>query len=278
MNLTYREMQTHADRLACVALQKETWGHNFTEIVPPTVLQVAQKIGGLAAGAFDDSGEMVGFVFGQTGYMNGHRMNWSQMLAVKRELRRQGVGLQLKLYQRDWLLQRGIEYAYWTYDPMVARNGHINFNKLGVVFHSYVEDMYPADNGSELHQGMSLDRFVVQWPLNHERVQKAIANELQNPASEESKDAPIVNAEWSDGQAVPVEKDLPNATVVRVAIPADIETILRQDSELAKRWRHNTRRAFVNYTANGYEVTQFCRDGEKCFYVMRPLRHQEESP
>lgn len=268
MKLTVRQMQSHEEYASCVDLQRETWGQNFAEIVPPTVLMVAQKIGGLAAGAFDDNNCMVGFVFGQSGFMNGRLMNWSQMLAVKRELRGKGIGRKLKLYQRDFLLERGIEFVYWTYDPLVARNAHINLNKLGANICAYVEDMYPADNGSDLHRGMSLDRFIVEWPIASEHVELAISGQLKEQNEKRGK-TPVTNTELDEiDQPIPVDKELPPDPKVRVEVPLNIEAIQAQSLEIAERWRANTRRVFVWYLDKNYKVANFYRERHRCFYVL----------
>lgn len=47
-----RPIRTHPEYLACVRLQRETWGEDFTECVPPAILKVSQRIGGVTAGAF----------------------------------------------------------------------------------------------------------------------------------------------------------------------------------------------------------------------------------
>ncbi|MFQ5649230.1 MAG: GNAT family N-acetyltransferase [bacterium] len=280
MKVTYREMQTHADYHACVELQQETWGQDFTEIVPPTILMIAQKLGGIVAGAFDENGKLVGFVFSQAGLMENHLMNWSQMLAVRTEVRGQGIGRQLKLFQRELLLERGIEFVYWTYDPLVARNAHLNLNKLGARIQSYVEEMYPSDNGSELHRGMSLDRFIVQWPLADANVHRILSGEMPAASKRHLDNAPVVNAEWRGDELVPVDQELVLADNVRVEIPKDIARIQELSLPQAAQWRMNTRRVFVHYLNSGHQVTQFSCDRGRCFYVLqRPLvkdQNQEE--
>ncbi|MEV7013173.1 hypothetical protein AB0N02_42270, partial [Streptosporangium sp. NPDC051022] len=42
-----------------------------------------------------------------------------------------GAGLALKLHQRAWALERGLDRITWTYDPLVRRNAHFNLVKLG---------------------------------------------------------------------------------------------------------------------------------------------------
>ena len=132
VGVTIRPLQSQADYAACVALQHETWGPGFGEAVPPAILNVAQRVGGVAAGAFDDAGALLGFVFGLTGVERGRVVHWSDMLAVRAGLRDAGIGRALKAWQREAARAAGASVMYWTYDPLVARNAYLNFMRLGV--------------------------------------------------------------------------------------------------------------------------------------------------
>src|SRR6266702_3327183 len=85
--LHIRHLSTHEDFVGCVALQEETWGADFSERVPAAILKVSQRLGGVTAGAFDARDQLVGFVFGMTGVENGRLVHWSDMLAVRPQLR-----------------------------------------------------------------------------------------------------------------------------------------------------------------------------------------------
>ncbi len=271
MQSSLRQLKTQDEYDACVLLQKETWGQNFGECVPPALLQIGQKIGGVSAGAFDQSGDMVGFVFGLTGLKEGKSVHWSHMLAVSKGLRGEGIGRSLKLYQRELLLEMDVESIYWTYDPLVAKNAHLNFNKLGVRIAEYVEDMYGDDTGSDLHRGLGMDRFIVEWPIAEPRVEEALAGKRSIPISDSTK-TPIVNTTLgTEGKPVLVENDLPSITPVRIEIPENIETVQNESVHLAANWRSNTKRAFVHYLDLGYQIETFYRDGDsgRCFYGLR---------
>ena len=112
--LVLRRFESRDDHQQCVELQRATWGRDFTECVPPSILQVSQKVGSVAAGAFDEDGRLAGFVFGLSGLRDGRSAHWSHMLAVRSELRGTGLGTKLKAFQRDLLLESGIEVARWT--------------------------------------------------------------------------------------------------------------------------------------------------------------------
>ena len=146
--VTLRSLETLADFEACVELQRETWGRDFSGCVPASVLMVVHKVGGVTAGAFDEDGHLVGFVFGITGYTDGRPLHWSHMLAVREGARGSGVGVRLKLYQRELLLAGGVHTARWTFDPLVAKNAHVNLNRLGAIVTDYVENMYGDSNSA----------------------------------------------------------------------------------------------------------------------------------
>jgi predicted GNAT superfamily acetyltransferase len=267
--VTIKELTTFDEYQECVQIQRETWGDEFEEWVPTSILKVSQKIGGIVAGAYNAAGRMVGFVYGLTGYKDGIPVHWSHMLAVRNEARGLGLGKQLKLYQRELLLARGIKVAFWTYDPLVARNANLNLNALGAVVTEYVKDMY-IESSSILHRGMSMDRFIVAWHLESERVKNALAHRAVLDASLYGQ-APIVNTVVEGTTILPVERELVEDNRVRIEIPSDLEAIKNNESAVsAKTWRLNTRRAFLWYQERGYTVDGFVTDAQtgRCFYCL----------
>jgi predicted GNAT superfamily acetyltransferase len=153
--ITVRHLSGAGELDACVQMQRETWGADW--VVPYPMLLVAQKTGGVLAGAFDDDNPtLLGFVFGMAGLVGGETVHWSDMLAVRADARNRGIGRALKAFQRDTVRAMGITTMYWTYDPQVARNAHLNLNVLGAQVTEYVPDMY----------GPGTDRFIVRWSLD----------------------------------------------------------------------------------------------------------------
>jgi predicted GNAT superfamily acetyltransferase len=253
-----RPLSSSADFAACVELQLVTWGRGFAEAVPGNVLKICQKVGGVAAGAFDRQGNLLGFVFGLTGIRGGRLVHWSHMLAVAPGVRDGGLGTRLKHFQRDLLLPLGVESVLWTYDPLEARNAHLNLNRLGVEIAEYVEEMYGGE-GSELASGIGTDRFIVDW-------------KIAGPCPPRASDAafpgtPVIGV---GGGARVEEGELPEAPRVRIEIPASIQDLKAERPDEATAWRAVTRRAFEHYLEAGYRVAAFYRDREtgRCFYCL----------
>ena len=258
-----RELASLADYEACVALQDETWGHGFSERVPGAILRVAQKLGGVAAGAFDHDGSLAGFVFGMTGVNAGVLVHWSDMLAVRPDARGTGLAERLKQYQRDRVREIGVSIMYWTADPLVARNAHFNINHLGARPSEYVENMYGGNTGSVLHGTMPTDRFVYRW-------------ELDAPSFETRRDAARTDAvnEASaiqiDANGLPHAVDTGAARHVRISLPDDLSAVQAASSALALAWRMAVREAFTTRLTAGFDVTRFVRGGDTApsYYVL----------
>jgi chorismate synthase len=260
-----RPLSTHAERQACFELQRATWGESFSDVVPVSILKVCQRIGGVAAGAFSSDGELLGFVFGLTGVERGRVVHWSDMLAVRPEARNIGLGRRLKEYQRHAVRELGASVIYWTFDPLVARNAHLNFNRLGVRLAEYVEDMYGVTD-SVLHGGMATDRLIVAWPTRDEEIDAGIAEAERTLDSADCRQSPIATAEWIAGAAGAAI--LPHC--IRVEIPSNAEALFFDAPSEAAHWRQSVRFGMQWGLNAGYTVSAFFIDDqlERGYYLM----------
>ena len=268
-DIEVRQLQSHAEYLACVELQKAIWGDEFTECVPATILKVAQRIGGVTAGAFDGEGRLLGFVFGMTGVEDGRLVHWSDILAVREDMRGHGVGRHLKEFQRAVLRRHGVCVVYWTYDPLVARNAHLNLNRLGARVIEYVPDMY-GDTKSELHSGLGTDRFIVAWRIAEDPGAGTHDGKAAPPPAEYRR-APVVNRVGSAATQREVEVSPGEGLrLLRIAIPLDIHAVRVAAPAVAAEWRSSTRTAFLQLLGEGYHVAGFYRDptAGQGFYVL----------
>jgi predicted GNAT superfamily acetyltransferase len=269
-----RPLTTIDDCRRVADLEKEIWGYAIAdEVVPPTVLIVSVKRGGILLGAFDGTGVMQGFVYSMPGWKGRTPVQWSHMLGVVAPARGKGIARELKLAQRDESLAMGIDLVEWTYDPLQAVNAHFNFARLGVVAEEYEENIY-GESSSPLHQGTPTDRFVAEWPLRHPRVERRIASrDVPIVIDGAVASAPIVNPSTSTGHALePGAGDLAmDAGTLLVEIPEGFSEMQLHDADLALAWRMTTRKIFQTYFGRGYRVVDFLftRDAGRGHYVLR---------
>jgi predicted GNAT superfamily acetyltransferase len=266
-----RALQTDSEFAAFESLQHEIWGDEIAEVVTAPLARIIQRIGGISAGAFDRHNQLVGLVFGFTGILQGKPVHWSHMLAVRENQRNSGLGLQLKLYQRQVLLENGVQEVYWTFDPLVAKNAYINLTLLGGSLQEYVRDMYGSGEDSKLFRGIGTDRFIVRWPIAEERTAQIVDKGLRfDHSSFVNSRLAVYSLFPSDGDSAPeAEIDLSDKRL-RVEIPSDIHQLMSSSVSRAAEWRAKTRTAFENLFHKGYTVSGFYRDGSsgRCFYCM----------
>jgi predicted GNAT superfamily acetyltransferase len=243
------------------ALERVVWGYTDTEdVVPPPLLMISIKRGGILLGAFDDRGQMTGFVYSMPAVKDGRLTQWSHMLGVSPDARMTGLGRQLKLAQREHALRMGIDLIEWTFDPLQAMNAHFNFTRLGVVVEDYEPDFYGAST-SPLHQGTPTDRFVAQWRLTAPHVERRLSAGTAPMMRDSSvMTAVLVNPSTTAGEWLePGESRLDQSAMRRllVEIPTTFSDMQARRPELALAWRMATREIFQTYLSRGFRVVDF---------------------
>jgi len=257
---TIRPLTTLDDCRRVAALEREVWGYTDAEdVVPPPVLIVSIKRGGILLGAFDESNAMKGFVYSLPALKDGRPTQWSHMLGVTSDARDSGIGARLKLAQRDHALAMGIDLIEWTYDPLQALNAHLNFAKLGVVASEYEENIY-GESSSPLHRGTPTDRLVAEWHIRTPHVERRISRWGEPGVRDGSvSSAPLVNPSLA-GVVWP-RPGLADLTAderrVLVEIPVGFADMQLGDPDLALAWRLHTREILQEYLGRGYRAVDF---------------------
>ncbi len=258
--MSIRPLTTLEDCRKVAELEKTVWGYTDAEdVVPPPVLIVSIKRGGVLLGSFDDAGEMNGFVYSIPALKGGRASQWSHMLGVTAEARSAGLGTKLKLAQREATLDMGLDLIEWTYDPLQAMNAHLNFAKLGVVVEEYEENIY-GESSSPLHRGTPTDRFVAEWNLREPHVERRIAGGGGVPMRDATvARPPVVNPSREGTRGIEATEGDLSVTERRllVEIPAGFGEMQRAAPDLALEWRLQTRRIFQAYLGRGYRVVDF---------------------
>ena len=261
-HIDVRPLRSMAECQAAAELQREVWGTDYTDVVPATFLHVLDYVGGLAAGAFDESGELLGFVFGVSGVREHELVHWSHMLGVRAAARNLGLGRRLKEYQRDTMRAIGVKRILWTFDPLMSKNAYFNLVRLGARVVDYVTDMY-GTTSSPLHLGMPTDRLIVCLDT---------ASPPLEPRTPLAGSPPVLTA-------FPQLNDLtlsrssppPPPEHALIEIPADILELLAMSPNAARTWRLAVRDYFLWALSQGFAVVGVQRDARtnRWFYVLQ---------
>jgi predicted GNAT superfamily acetyltransferase len=242
---TVELMHDIADMRAIGAVLDSIWhAENGAPEVEPRLMVAFAESGGYVAGVRVD-GLLVGAAVGFPRHPTGLHSHIAGVLPAHAG---RGVGRALKLHQRAWCLEQGIATITWTFDPLVARNAHLNLTRLGVRAPQYLVDHYGPMNDA-LNSDDPSDRLLVTWDL--------LAPRTGEPPPEP---AHTVLADRS-GEPSPVAAAVPAGTDrILVAVPADIETLRRSDPPLARRWRLAVRDALHPRIKSGWEIEGFRLD------------------
>jgi predicted GNAT superfamily acetyltransferase len=251
MPITLRDLHTLDEFKRVVELERLIWGCSYEDVVPVPIFVITVKRGGVLIGAFDDSDEMVGFVYSLTGMKNGKPTQWSHMLGVLESYRNSGLGRILKLEQRRRSLDMGFDLMEWTFDPLQAMNAHLNFRKLGVISEEYEENIY-GESTSVLHRGTPTDRLVAEWWLSSSRV-KAYVDGHTPDEPEVAAGEPLVNVtrsreNWRSCESIDLARAEPR---LWLEIPTGFTEMQATDPAMALHWRMATSSSTATRAAGG---------------------------
>lgn len=248
------------------ALQRTYWGDEGEALVPVHMLFSLAAHGGHVLAATDGDA-IAGVVMGMLGADNLHSDRpaaenlyvYSKRMIVSRDYRNQGLGARLKFAQREFALAQGVHKIVWTFDPMLSPNAHLNVHKLGGMSRSYREDYYGTAMAGLAPDGTS-DRLYLEWMLDDAGVVARANGSWQPLTVRDYLDggALIINPAGPMGDFVspgPV-LDVDGETVL-VQIPTRYAAMLKDQPELAQRWRAHSRDTLGEWMRRGYVVRDF---------------------
>ena len=233
-DIEIRIVETPTDLRRLVVLLNQVWG-TMTPLVGVELLRALGHTGGYVAGAFSDN-RMVGGSLGFLGRLNGEWVLHSHVTGILPGVRKTGLGRQMKLHQREWAAEQGLETIIWTFDPLVRRNAWFNIGVLGARVDAYLVDFYGAMADSVNGRDPS-DRLLVAW----------------------STGGPLPAADRT--------QPVPPGTIA-VPTPDDIVFLRRTDPSGASAWRLRLREELGAQLAQGGKVVGFTRLGD---YLVLPV-------
>jgi predicted GNAT superfamily acetyltransferase len=270
--ITIRRARSIADYRGCQEAQRLAWGISEDGYLIPMATMVGANLhGGLVAGAFLPSGEAVAMSFAFLGRIEGRLCLYSQLTGVVPEHQSRGLGLEIKLFQRQVARAEGIERIAWAFDPLQAGNAHFNLSRLGAHAVRYVENMY-GERTDRLNAGVPSDRLIAEWDVAAAQpAPLSLDSVAELPRMIELKEAPRHSL-------VPIAvRPISQGTEPRLLleIPIDIVALRSEDPALAETWRSLVAQAFERAFEKSYRAVHFVRDHSSVlrrgFYVLERL-------
>jgi predicted GNAT superfamily acetyltransferase len=251
-----RSLTSLEDADAILRVMVATWN----EEIPRETLRALSGSGNVPWGAFDGD-ELIGYVLGWAAISDDDGLHeHSHMLAVLPGRRHAGVGYALKLAQRASCLDRDIHLVRWTFDPLVARNAHLNINKLGATCDRFHRDYY-GEMPDAINAGDRSDRLVVRWLLDPAPTAPTIPFGARI----------VVRSAGPVDAPEPEVIDESNGTeVVAVQVPRDHAAVRTADPGLAAAWREAVGSVLEAQVAAGLGVVAFDPDraaGRPTYYL-----------
>ncbi len=209
---------------------------NGSTQIQANLLRALVHAGGCASAAYRDGrpiGAALAFVGRSVRADGWHTHLHSHMAAVLPAHRDAHVGSALKMHQRLWALEHGIDTIVWTFDPLVRRNAILNLLKLGVDVEGFEVDFYGAMD-DEINTGEPTDRLFAWWRLESPRA--------------------IAASEGGLERLDPIELIIGGRDVIEIELPDDIVAIRAQSPDAAAQWRLAVREALQAAFADGFRI------------------------
>jgi predicted GNAT superfamily acetyltransferase len=251
--ISIRRVETVSDCQDCESVQLRAWGN-----IPPVPVHMIHALsdnGGLVMNAYDKAGRPIGTNISFLGKYQTKSILYSHMTGVVPEYQSKGVGLLLKIKQRDYALDQGFDLVCWTYDPMQSPNNWFNLNKLGTVSKAYYPNYY-GNMPDQVNRGLESDRILAEWWIRSPRVE--LRTKTRTNQTENTQRPRIANeAVLKDGILQPA--DHPNLSLddedILIEIPYSYAQVRSVDPAILRAWRAETRQLYSHYFGLGYFAT-----------------------
>ncbi len=243
------EIKTDDEIEKCIDLQGEIWGLDERGCMSPITLKamVAEEHKtGIVIGGFLNN-EMIAIQIVMP--TMEHQTAYGHMIGILEKYRNLHIGQLLQEHLFPILRKWNYKKYLWTYEPLEGRNANNYIDKSGARVTQYLPDYYKVKD--KMSGGMSIDRFLAEVHLDD-------AFHLSNL---HKKIAPMSLEEALVNIPVVTSQNFPDADLVLVEIPDDLQHLKKTDMEMAKKFRLDTRKIFTEYINKRGFVSEYLYSG-----------------
>lgn len=214
-----RELSTYEDFRAAHELYVRVFGYDDPSFaLNPNLMFAIKDNGGSAVGVFTRAEKLVGFAYGFAGRdAHGNDYHYSQSAVVDPAYQGSGIGRELKYLQREVAERWGHQTMRWTFDPILARNGHFNFGTLGATGTGFLSNYYGRDE---------TDRLVVEWSIGGSVAPHRDVRGTVPPRLTTDQWAVPVQTEHGIWVALPTDQDTAATPRVRRALADSLSALI----------------------------------------------------
>ena len=225
----------------------------------------------------EDNEQLIGFSYGFVGLKNkkiafrslDNLLFYSQYTGVRQDFQHCGLGVLIKEFQRDKLMEIfGIYTITCTYDPLSGINAYRNVHHFGTDIVEYREGSSGEFGGMLNRLDIPCDRFFVSWDLQKKIQRPEYDLESLIDSGYIALSAGMEEVKGRKGVLrLEVVKDLNldlDHEFLLVEIPFDFYRILRETDVAESKvrsipldWRMKTRQVFMTLLGRKYKVIDF---------------------
>jgi len=263
MTMLLKELKSYDDFEALEPLQQAIWQFEPMAVTPRHVFIAAARSGGLVLGAFDDQNNLAGFALSFRGERDQTPCLYSHLMGVLPTLQNQGIGYELKMAQRAFALENGLDSIVWTFDPMMARNACLNIQKLGGKIYRYIPNAYGSSDFKMYGDGFPTHRFELHWHVN------AIPSSTSSWALEERETLITLNDAGEPTIEHAVLEGAKDKSVL-LPIPGNHLEMRQSNPGLAHRWQDSVVACASTLLESSHRIESFQGDLKKGSYLLVP--------
>lgn len=283
IKITVAKFRHLNDYKTCEDIQREVWHAQDIDVIPASLLLTSDRTGGIVLGAYNNLGDMIGFVFSMLGRLDGEPIQHSYAFAVRVAYRNFDVGFKLKMAQRKEALRRKIFLISSAFDPMQPLNAYFALGKLCQKGFGYEENFCEDPTGAP-GRGLPSDRILTHWILDDSAVVRRLeTGPPRRDLRKELKQQPVINhlSEMSPGlfNSSPTKLNCTEDHFL-FEVPHNLPEIKNRDLGLALEWQAKMRQVFRHYFRKGYLAVDFWvteEDGRpRVFYLFEKKKNRKK--